>query len=69
MLVLLLAVAAVPAQPMLKPACQEAGPQRADVKRPTRPRKLNEEPAAVPIYTVQRTVGGCTRPVPVGSLR
>lgn len=69
MLVLILAAAAVPAQPALKPACQEAGPQRADVKRPARPRKLIEEPAAVPIYTVQRTVDGCTRPVPVGSRR
>lgn len=70
MLVLLLAAAAaVPAPPAAKPACQGALPQRIDARKAMRPRKLNEEPAAVPIYTVLRTEDGCTRPVPVGRRR
>jgi hypothetical protein len=69
MLAWLLVAAAAPAQPVLKPACQGALPQRIDAKKAMRPRKLNEEPAAVPIYTVLHTENGCTRPVPVGSRR
>ena len=69
-LLLAAAVTAVPvAPPAAKPACRGALPQQIDAKRAMRSRKLGEEPAAVPIYTVLSTVDGCTRPVPVGSRR
>lgn len=70
-LILLAAAAplAVPAPAVAKPACRGALPQQTDAAKAGRPRRLNEEPAATAIYTVQRSENGCTRPVPVARRR
>lgn len=47
------------------PVCQDDKVRQVDAPSVARPHKLGDEPPAHQIFTVLRSEGGCSRPVPV----